>query len=114
LDVHLRGGTIAILVNHLRLARCSGLGRPIVQFKREAPGAGPSSTGLILVGWSTRANHRQGQPGDARGDDRYDALPRELFYEQISKLGLIAYNGRIEIHSSLLNVVLHDEPHINS
>jgi hypothetical protein len=25
--------------------------------------------------------------GDARGDDRYDALPRELFYEQISKIG---------------------------
>ena len=34
-----------------------------------------------------RANHRQGQPRDARGDDRYDALPRELFYEQISKIG---------------------------
>jgi hypothetical protein len=27
---------------------------------------------------------------------------------------LIDYNGRIEIHSSLLNVVLHEEPHINS
>jgi len=26
---------------------------------------------------------------------------------------LIDYNGRIEIHSSLLNVVLHDEPHIS-
>jgi hypothetical protein len=29
-------------------------------------------------------------------------------------LGLIDYNGRIEIHSSLLNVVLHEEPHINT
>jgi hypothetical protein len=29
-------------------------------------------------------------------------------------LGLIDYNGRIEIHTSLLNVVLHEEPHINS
>jgi hypothetical protein len=28
-------------------------------------------------------------------------------------LGLIDYNGCIEVHSSLLNVVLHDEPHIN-
>jgi hypothetical protein len=27
---------------------------------------------------------------------------------------LIDYNGRIEIHTSLLNVVLHEEPHINS
>jgi CRP/FNR family transcriptional regulator, cyclic AMP receptor protein len=28
------------------------------------------------------------------------------------KLGFIDYNGDIEVHSSLLNVVLHDEPHI--
>ena len=35
-------------------------------------------------------------------------------YEQITKLGLIDYNGQIEIHTSLLNVVLHEEPHINS
>jgi hypothetical protein len=26
---------------------------------------------------------------------------------------LIDYNGQIEIHTSLLNVVLHEEPHIN-
>jgi hypothetical protein len=29
-------------------------------------------------------------------------------------LGLINYNGHLEIHRSLLNVVLHEEPHINS
>jgi CRP/FNR family cyclic AMP-dependent transcriptional regulator len=29
------------------------------------------------------------------------------------KLGLIDYNGAIEIHSSLLNVVLRDQPQIN-
>jgi hypothetical protein len=29
-------------------------------------------------------------------------------------LRLIDYNGSIEVHSSLLNVVLHDEPHINT
>jgi CRP/FNR family transcriptional regulator, cyclic AMP receptor protein len=28
------------------------------------------------------------------------------------KLGFIDCNGGIEVHSSLLNVVLHDEPHI--
>jgi hypothetical protein len=28
-------------------------------------------------------------------------------------MGLIDYNGHMEIHSSLLNFVLHDEPHIN-
>jgi hypothetical protein len=28
------------------------------------------------------------------------------------QLGFIDYNGKLEVHSSLLNVVLHDEPHI--
>jgi hypothetical protein len=32
----------------------------------------------------------------------------------LRKLGLIDYNGSIEVHSSLLNVVLHEEPHINT
>jgi CRP-like cAMP-binding protein len=36
------------------------------------------------------------------------------FMNKFRNLGLIDYNGRIEIHSSLLNVVLHEEPHINS
>jgi hypothetical protein len=29
------------------------------------------------------------------------------------KLGFIDYNGSIEVHSSLLNVLLHDFPHIS-
>jgi CRP/FNR family cyclic AMP-dependent transcriptional regulator len=28
------------------------------------------------------------------------------------KLGFIKYNGHIEIHSSLLNMVLHDQPQL--
>jgi CRP/FNR family cyclic AMP-dependent transcriptional regulator len=36
-----------------------------------------------------------------------------FFMNKFRKLGLIAYNGHIEIHTSLLNVVLHEEPHIN-
>jgi CRP/FNR family transcriptional regulator, cyclic AMP receptor protein len=36
------------------------------------------------------------------------------FMNKFRKLGLIDYNGQLEIHSSLLNVVLHEEPHINS
>src|SRR5580693_5143243 len=35
-----------------------------------------------------------------------------FFMNKFRKLGFIDYNGSIEIHSSLLNVVLHDEPHI--
>ena len=29
------------------------------------------------------------------------------------KMGFIDYNGHLEIHSTLLNVVLHDQPHIS-
>ena len=35
------------------------------------------------------------------------------FMNKFRKLGLIDYNGHMEIHSSLLNVVLHENPHIN-
>lgn len=35
-----------------------------------------------------------------------------FFMNKFRKLGFIKYNGRIEVHSSLLNVILHDQPHI--
>ena len=35
-----------------------------------------------------------------------------FFMNKFRKLGLIDYNGHLEVHSSLLNVVLHEEPHI--
>jgi CRP-like cAMP-binding protein len=35
-----------------------------------------------------------------------------FFMNKFRELGLIDYNGHIEIHSSLLNVVLHDQPQI--
>jgi CRP-like cAMP-binding protein len=31
-----------------------------------------------------------------------------LFLNKFRKLGFINYNGRMEVHSSLLNIVLHD------
>ena len=35
------------------------------------------------------------------------------FMNKFRQLGLIDYNGPMEVHSSLLSVVLHDQPHIN-
>jgi CRP/FNR family cyclic AMP-dependent transcriptional regulator len=35
-----------------------------------------------------------------------------FFMNKFPKLGLIDYNGSIEIHISLLNVVLRDQPQI--
>jgi CRP/FNR family transcriptional regulator, cyclic AMP receptor protein len=36
-----------------------------------------------------------------------------FFMNKFRELGLIDYNGHIEVHSSLLNVILHDKPEIN-
>jgi CRP/FNR family transcriptional regulator, cyclic AMP receptor protein len=37
-----------------------------------------------------------------------------FFMNKFRKLGYIDYNGKLEIHNSLLNVVLYDEPKINT
>ena len=37
-----------------------------------------------------------------------------FFMNKFRQLGLIDYNGKIEVHSSLLNVVLRDQPHIKT
>jgi CRP/FNR family transcriptional regulator, cyclic AMP receptor protein len=36
------------------------------------------------------------------------------FMNKFRKLGFIGYNGSIEVHSSLLNVILHDQPQIGA
>lgn len=35
-----------------------------------------------------------------------------FFMNKCRKRGFIDYNGSIKVHRSLLNVVLHDQPHI--
>jgi CRP-like cAMP-binding protein len=35
-----------------------------------------------------------------------------FFMNKFRKLGLISYNGEIEVHTSLLNAVLYDKPEI--
>ena len=37
-----------------------------------------------------------------------------FFMNKFRKLGFIDYNGGIQVHSSLLNLVLHEEPHIET
>jgi len=37
-----------------------------------------------------------------------------FFMNKFRELGLIEYNGCIEVHSSLLNVILHDQPQIKT
>jgi CRP-like cAMP-binding protein len=35
-----------------------------------------------------------------------------MFMNKFRKLGFIEYNGSLEVHNSLLNVVLHDNPRL--
>jgi CRP-like cAMP-binding protein len=35
-----------------------------------------------------------------------------FFMNKFRKLGFIEYNGKLEVHNSLLNVVLHDNPQL--
>jgi hypothetical protein len=37
-----------------------------------------------------------------------------MFMNKFRKLGFIKYNGSLEVHNSLLNMVLHDNPHLRS
>ena len=37
-----------------------------------------------------------------------------FFMNKFRKLGFIEYNGKLEVHNSLLNVVLYDQPPIKS
>src|SRR6202166_2708162 len=37
-----------------------------------------------------------------------------FFMNKFRKLGFIEYNGKLEVHSSLLNMVLHDKPEIKT
>jgi CRP/FNR family transcriptional regulator, cyclic AMP receptor protein len=37
-----------------------------------------------------------------------------FFMNKFRKLGFIEYNGKLEVHNSLLNVVLNDKPQIQS
>jgi CRP/FNR family cyclic AMP-dependent transcriptional regulator len=37
-----------------------------------------------------------------------------FFMNRFRKLGFITYNGHIEVHKSLLNLVLHEQPHIEN
>jgi DNA-binding IclR family transcriptional regulator len=37
-----------------------------------------------------------------------------MFMNKFRKLGFVKYNGELEVHNSLLNVVLHDNPHLRT
>ena len=70
---------------------------------------------LLLANFGKESRPEPGgkiQPGNAGGDDWHNTLTRSNFMNKFRDLGFISYNGSIEVHSSLLSVLLHDKPQI--
>jgi CRP/FNR family transcriptional regulator, cyclic AMP receptor protein len=55
------------------------------------------------------ANFDQGTLAEMIGTTRSRV---SSFMNKFRKLGFISYNGNVEVHSSLLNAVLHDRPQL--
>ena len=54
------------------------------------------------------------EPGQFFGEGCLNGHPLRIatFMNKFRKLGLISYNGKIEVHNSLLNAVLREKPEI--
>ncbi len=87
----------------------------------------PSRCGVTGVLWSPAKGGRfaQSWPSSAIAPILLDISQETLaemigttrsrvsfFMNKFRKLGLIGYNGKIEVHNSLLNAVLHEKPEI--
>src|SRR6201998_4821579 len=66
---------------------------------------------------------KEGKPEPIVGTFSRETLPQmtgttrsrvSFFMNKFRKLGLIEYNGKIEVHNSLLNVILFDKPEIKT
>ena len=96
--------------------RRSGPGRSAVQFEREAACPPAAAVGELRQGRTPEpviAKISQETLAEMIGTTRSRV---SFFMNKFRKLGFIDYNGGIEgiLHSSLLNVVLHDQPQIKA
>ena len=86
-----------------------GLGGSTLQFQREAVGTGAAVNGPF---WERR------QAGDGHSEISQETLVEMIgttracvsfFMSRFRKLGFVHYDGGLHVHSSLLNIILHDE-----
>jgi len=77
------------------------LGGSAFQFQRKAPDAGQPQPIIANISQETLA--------EMVGTTRSRV---STFMNKFRRLGFIHYNGTLEVHNSLLNVVLHDNPHL--
>ena len=66
---------------------------------------------------------KEGRPGPIAGNFSQETLAEiigttrsrvSFFMNKFRKLGFFEYNGKLEVHNSLLNVVLYDQPAIKT
>jgi CRP-like cAMP-binding protein len=109
--IHEEPAFAELFISHLSALQQScrgGPGRSIVQFERETLGKESRPEPII-------AKVSQETLAEMIGTTRSRV---SFFMNKFRKLGFIEYNGGveggIEVHSSLLNVVLHDQPQIEN
>jgi Crp-like helix-turn-helix domain len=91
-----------------------GLGGPAFQFERKASGEGTFANGEFR---QRRKAERvitkvsQATLAEMVGTTRSRV---SVFMNKFRKLGLINYNGDLEVHNSLLSMVLHETPAIKA
>jgi hypothetical protein len=66
------------------------------------------------VYWTTGNVEVAGHGRSAQTDPPSGSSRVSFFMNKFRKLGFIEYNGKLEVHNSLLNVVLYDKPEIRA
>ena len=82
--------------------------RSALQLERKTPGPHAAAAGEFRQGWRAAADHTpisQETLAEIIGTTRSRV---SQFMNKFRKLGFIEYNGHLQIHSSLLSVILRD------
>jgi CRP-like cAMP-binding protein len=91
-------------------SRRGRFGRSAFQFERKASGTGASPDGQLWQGTEPEpviAKMSQETLAEIVGTTRSRI---STAMNKFRELGFINYNGNLEVHNSLLDVILHDKP----
>jgi CRP/FNR family transcriptional regulator, cyclic AMP receptor protein len=88
--------------------------RPAFQFKRAAAGPHASAALAFRQGRQFADDHSEYQSGNIGEMIGTTRSRVSHFMNKFRKLGLINYNGHIEVNSSLLDAVLRDKPELKA
>jgi CRP-like cAMP-binding protein len=102
---------------HLDLQGCSG----VFGTHTQLTAASPLTKSKVCADHPLFVRPKEGRPEPIVGKFSQETLAEMIgttrsrvsfFMNKFRKLGFIDYNGKLEVHNSLLNVVLHDKPEI--